>query len=60
MELFGEGRELGAQGGLRITLDPDFLLLDASYGVGITGDTPDIGFALGIALTPGAFFAPIG
>jgi len=58
-ELFGEGEDVGAQGGLRVTLVPDFLLLDASYGVGVAGDTPDIGFALGIALTPRAFFTPI-
>jgi len=58
-ELFGEGEDVGAQGGLRVSLVPDFLLLDATWGVGVAGDTPDIGFALGIALTPRAFFTPI-
>jgi hypothetical protein len=59
-EPFGEGQDLGVQGGLRLALVPDLLLLDATWGVGVAGDTPGIGFALGIALTPRAFFSPIG
>jgi hypothetical protein len=58
-ELFGEGSEQGAQGGLTVAVVPDLLLVDGSYGASLAGDTPDIGFALGIALTPRAFFTPI-
>lgn len=58
-EFFGEGSEQGAQGGLRVAVIPDLLLVDGSYGASVSGDTPDIGFALGIAVTPRAFFTPI-
>lgn len=57
-EIFGEGSDVGVQGGLRVPLIADLLLIDATYGVAVSGDTPDIGFALGIALTPDAFFRP--
>ncbi len=58
-EFFGEGSEQGAQGGLRVAVIPDLLVVDGSYGASVSGDTPDIGFALGIAITPRPFFTPI-
>ena len=58
-EFFGEGSEQGVQGGLRVAVIPDLLPVDGSYGASVSGDTPDIGFALGIAITPRAFFAPV-
>jgi hypothetical protein len=57
-ELFGVGSDVGVQGGLRVPLIADLLLIDATCGVAVSGDTPDIGFALGIALTPDVFFRP--
>lgn len=58
-EFFGEGSEQGVQGGLRVAVIPDLLLVDGSYGAFVSGDRPDIGFALGIAITPQAFLAHI-
>jgi hypothetical protein len=58
-ELFGEGSERGVQGGLRVTVIPDLVVVDASYGAEVAGDRPDIGVALGVAVTPRPFFAPV-
>ena len=58
-EIFGEGQDLGVQGGLRLSIIADLFLIDASYGAALSGDAPDIGFAIGIAITPPRFFTPI-
>jgi hypothetical protein len=58
-EIFGEGADVGMQGGLRFLGVPDLFLVEVSYGAALTGVTPDIGLALGISLTPPAFFSPI-
>lgn len=57
-ELFGEGRDVGAQAGLRLALVPDRLALDASYGFALRGEG-ETGPALGIAWTPAPFFRPL-
>lgn len=59
-EYFGDGPDMGVHGGLRVTLIPDLFLIDASYGATVAGELPDIGFTIGFALTPPAFFRPIG
>jgi len=58
-EVFGEGIDLGYQVGVRWHALPDLLSIDASYGNSFSSDDPGIGFALGVAIMPSAFFRPI-
>ncbi|CAN5483595.1 hypothetical protein BH23BAC4_BH23BAC4_11690 [soil metagenome] len=58
-EVFGEGVDTGFKVGLRLHEIPDLLSIDGSYGNGFSADDPGIGLAVGIAITPGAFFRPI-
>jgi hypothetical protein len=58
-EAFGVGTAVGAQGGLRVSVLPDLLALDATYGATLRGDAPDLGFTLGLSLTPAPFFRPL-
>lgn len=58
-EAFGIGTALGAQGGLRLTIVPDLIAVDATYGATLRGDLPDLGFTVGLAITPAPFFRPL-
>jgi hypothetical protein len=58
-EVFGIGTAVGAQGGLRLSILPELLTLDATYGATLRGDAPDLGFTVGVSLTPAPFFRPV-
>lgn len=58
-EVFGVGEELGAQAGFRFSLIPDLFDLDLTYGATLRGDAPDLGFTVGVSVTPSAFFRPL-